>query len=335
MSRQFWISSGHHLLDHDANGYLVATPDFWRVYLARPEIVPPPDACLVERALYDRLRREPMSPVASDEISHIADRDGRENWRYFVAFRDHLAAHPSIEAAYIASARGQGPQLPPLFLSQLVHLIMRNALDGEADPFVLRAAEMLFRTQRLTMRDGVMMVADEEQIDLGVPVVDHMSPLTQFFEDARAEELDVLGEATAASYFRRSDAFDLVMDFRHGKPARAGFARAIERFVAHMLGHEVTVEPVERVEGVWRWFAGLDQEGTRIGNALWNGDEPATAGADRIVALFKMRFADPSVMLDRVAGEPVYLILGMTAQGTIRVKPQNLIAGLPLKPAGA
>ena len=45
MSRQFWISSGHHLLDHDAAGFLVATPEFWRVYLARPEIVPPGDAC--------------------------------------------------------------------------------------------------------------------------------------------------------------------------------------------------------------------------------------------------------------------------------------------------
>ena len=96
MSRQFWVSSGHHLLDHDAAGYLLATPDYWRVYLARPEIVPPPEACLVERALYDRLRRDPGSIVAPDELKHIADRDARENWRYFLSFRDHIAAHPQF-----------------------------------------------------------------------------------------------------------------------------------------------------------------------------------------------------------------------------------------------
>ena len=32
--------------------------------------------------------------------------------------------------------------------------------------------------------------------------------------------------------------------------------------------------------------------------------------------------------------EPVYLVLGMTTGNTIRVKPQNLIAGLPLRTAG-
>jgi hypothetical protein len=36
-------------------------------------------------------------------------------------------------------------------------------------------------------------------------------------------------------------------------------------------------------------------------------------------------------MLDKVKGEPIYMILAMTADKTIRMKPQNLIAGLPLK----
>ena len=38
--------------------------------------------------------------------------------------------------------------MPPLFLNQLVHLILRNALDGCTDPFVLRAAELMFRPQK-------------------------------------------------------------------------------------------------------------------------------------------------------------------------------------------
>jgi hypothetical protein len=150
VSRQFWISSGHHLLDHNPSGHLVATPDFWRVYLARPEIVPPGDACLIERALYGRLRRDPAALVPADEVKHIADRDARENWRYFLAFRDLIAAYPTIEAAYLAFARGKAPTLPPLFINQMVHVILRNALDGEKNPYVLRAAEMFFRAQRLT-----------------------------------------------------------------------------------------------------------------------------------------------------------------------------------------
>lgn len=333
MSRQFWVSSGHHLLDHDGAGYLLATPDYWRVYLARPEIVPPADACLIERALYDRLRRDPASKVASEEIRDIADRDARENWRYFVALRDHIAAYPTIEAAYLAFAAGRAPALPPLFVNQMVHVILRNALDGEADPFTLRAAEMFFRAQRLTLRDGVMLLADEEQIDHGVPMVDHASPLTGIFEDARAETLEVLGAGTAASYHRRSDAFDLVVDFRHGQAARDGFARVVEVWVAHLLGVKVAVTPIERLEDSWRWFVGLDAEGTELGNALWNGQDLAHDGANRIVALFRLVFDQHGDMLDEVAGEPVYLILGMTKSNTVRVKPQNLIAGLPIKRA--
>ena len=36
-------------------------------------------------------------------------------------------------------------------------------------------------------------------------------------------------------------------------------------------------------------------------------------------------------MLDRVRGEPVYLILAMTPDNLIRMKPQNLVTGLPIR----
>jgi hypothetical protein len=36
-------------------------------------------------------------------------------------------------------------------------------------------------------------------------------------------------------------------------------------------------------------------------------------------------------MLDKVKGEPVYLILAITADKLIRMKPQNLVTGLPVK----
>ena len=35
-------------------------------------------------------------------------------------------------------------------------------------------------------------------------------------------------------------------------------------------------------------------------------------------------------MLDKVKGEPVYLILAMTPDNIIRMKPQNLVTGLPI-----
>ena len=44
----FWLSSGHHLLDRDGGGGLLVTDEFLKAYLARPELAPPPDACAAE-----------------------------------------------------------------------------------------------------------------------------------------------------------------------------------------------------------------------------------------------------------------------------------------------
>ncbi len=333
-AHDFWISSGHHLLDRGDDGRLRVTTEFLKAYLARPEIAPPADACIIERAVYQRLSREPRAAVAASEIRDMADRDAAENWKHLIAFRDALLAAPSLEAAYLAQVGAPQVATPPLFLNHLVHLVARNMLDGESDPFVLRAAEMLFRPQRLTVKDGIMLVADEEVVD-GSNVNDHASPLVAMFGDAKARNLDVMTPATASGYFERSDAFDMVMDFRFGEPARSAFAQVIERWVRHLIGLSVRVEPVAKVETTdWSWFVGLDQEGTRIGNALWQGAPPADAGGDRIVALFALTFDNPHDMLARVAGKPVYLILGMTANRIIRVKPQNLVVGLPLRNVG-
>lgn len=331
----FWVSSGHHLLDRDSAGRLVVTDEFLKLYLARPEVMPPDDACIVERAVYQKLVRDPRAGVAAAEIRDIADRDARENWQHLIAFRDGLLAAPTLEAAYIAVVRAAKVATPPLFLNQLVHVIARNMLDDERDPYVLRAAELLFRPQRLTVKDGVMLLADEELVD-GSNVVDHSSPLVAIFGDAKARNIDVMTAANAESYFGRSDGFDMALDFRHGRPARVAFARVLERWVRHLLGRAVKVEAVDQVEQAkWSWFVGLDGEATRIGNALWRGEEPADAGRDRIVALFRLTFDSAGDMLARVAGEPVYLILAMTTNRIVRLKPQNLVTGLPLREMNA
>src|SRR4051812_37345821 len=98
--RDFWLSCGHHLLDRDDGGGLLLTDDFLRVYLARPELVPPPEACATERQLHAALLADPRKPVPSDEITPIADPDARENWHVLLAFRDHLQSHRTLEAAY-------------------------------------------------------------------------------------------------------------------------------------------------------------------------------------------------------------------------------------------
>ena len=334
-AHDFWLSSGHHLLDHDAHGRLLVTDEFLKVYLARPEVMPPDDACIVERGVYQRLARAPRAVIPASEIRDMADRDARENWQQLVALRDALIGAPTLDAAYINLVRAQKVATPPLFLNQLVHVIARNMLDGERDPYIVRAAETLFRPQRLTIKDGVMLLADEELVD-GTNVNDHTSPLVAIFGDAKARNLDVMTPEAALGYFARSDAFDMVMDFRQGQPARHAFAKVIARWVAHLHGLNVQVAPLEKVDRAdWAWFVGLDQEGTRIGNALWKGDEPPENGHERIVALFSLTFDDPADMLARVAGQPVYLILGMTPNRIIRLKPQNLVTGLPLRERSA
>ena len=117
--RDFWLSCGHHLLDRDEGGGLVVTDEFLKVYLARPELTPPPDACVVEKTLHAALMADPRRHVAADEIGAIADADARENWQVMVAFRDRLMRHRTLEAAYLDIVRS-GAKVPHIFLNQLV-----------------------------------------------------------------------------------------------------------------------------------------------------------------------------------------------------------------------
>jgi hypothetical protein len=36
-------------------------------------------------------------------------------------------------------------------------------------------------------------------------------------------------------------------------------------------------------------------------------------------------------VIEKVRGEPVHLLLAMTADGLLRIKPQNLLTGLPVR----
>lgn len=331
--RDFWVSCGHHLLDRDEAGCFLVTDAFLKAYLARPELLPPEDACEAERRLHhDLLMRDPRRPVAMEEIAAIEDADARENWELMVAFRDLLLATPSLEAAYLALVRGRAGATPPLFMNQLAHVVLRNALDGERDPFALRAAEFFYRPQRAAFHEGTVLVADAESIERHERERQAF-PLVGMLGGPAVTALDILDAANSDSYFARSDAFDMVLDF--GAPeARRGLAGTMTAWVRHLLDVRVDIEPVERIEDEsWSWFVGLDAEATRIGNALWHGGELDGAAAERIMALFRLGFRDAGEVLPEIGARPVWLILAMMPDRTIRLKPQNLVVGLPIRAA--
>lgn len=334
--REFWVASGHHLTRRADHGGLIATPELIMAYLARPELMPPDDACGAERSLHASLLADPLRPVSQADIAAIADADARENWAFMIAFRDRLVAAPSLEAVYVSLAREGAGDLPPIFLSQLCHLILRNALEGCEDPYVLRAAELFYRSQKATLHEGALLLADAEVVEAqqNVRHERHASPLTAMLQPQAFDDMDVMDDDNAWTYWSRSDAHAMAMNLGGNPKARDGLCRVIERWIAHLLGVAVKAEIVASIEDRdWRWFVGLDSEGTRIGNALWNGDTPGANAADRIVALMRLTFEDARFIDKRVGTKPIYLILAMDADKVVRLKPQNLVAGLPLATA--
>jgi uncharacterized protein DUF6352 len=327
--KDFWISCGHHLLDRDAGGGLVATDEFLKAYLARPELTLPPEACVVEKTLHAALLADPRRTVLPGDIQAIADADARENWELMIAFRDRLIAHPTLEAAYLALVREGVGRTPPLFINQLVHAILRNILDDCEDPYVLRAAELFFRSQRLTVHEGALLAADEERVAGSSPAP--LSPLVAMLGLERSAAIDVLGEHNAQAYFSRSDAYDMALDLTAGRRGLVALAQVIARWVDHLLAVAVDVEPLTELRNVrLTWYVGLDAEGTRIGDRLWREEPLDEAANAQVVGLFRLSFRDRGAVAADIAGEPVYLILGMSPEKLLRMKPQNLLTGLPV-----
>jgi hypothetical protein len=328
-NNDFWLSCGHHLLDRGAGGGLIVTDEFLKAYLARPELAPPPEACVAERTLHAALLAEPRRPVLADEIAAIADADARENWQVMLTFRGHLLGHPTIEAAYLDIVRG-GIRLPHLFINQLAHVILRNALDGCDDPYVLRAAELFFRPQRMTLHEGSLIAADEEIIagKSELPV----SPLVSMLGIPAQAAIDIMNDDNAEHYFEHSDSFHMALDLTGGRRGLQALGTAIARWIGHLLAVEIEIEPLTELRDArLSWYVGLDADGTKIGDALWNGEPLDEAAQARLVGLYRLTFRDQSVVQDKVKGEPAYLILAMDRDNVLRMKPQNLVTGLPIK----
>jgi Family of unknown function (DUF6352) len=325
----FWLSCGHHLLDRDANGRLAVTDQFLKVYLARPELTPPSDACAAERALHAALLTDPRGLVAPAELAAIADRDARENWELMIAWRDHLVSHLTLEAAYldlVVHARG----FPHLFINQLVQVILRNILDDCDDVFMLRAAELFFRPQKLTLQDGTLLCADEETIDeLGTQSI---LPLVSLLGLASGRELTALSESNIDTYWGRSDMFDLALDLSAGRRGLAALGDVMAAWVGHLLLVDVEIAPVSELRDVpFRWYVGLDSEATRIGDTLWAGEELDQNSQSQLVGLFELSFVDRCAMDEKLSGATTHLIMAMADDRRLRLKPQNILSGLPIR----
>src|SRR5262249_51109082 len=115
-------------------------------------------------------------------------------------------------------------------------------------------------------------------------------------------------------------------DLTAGRRGLAALGEALARFIRHMLTLDVEIEPLVEMRDVpLTWYVGLDSEGTRIGDHLWNGGTLDAATAQRVVALYRLTLEDSAAEIDG----PVYLILAMTPERVLRMKPQNLLVGLP------
>ncbi len=334
----FWTSSGYHLLERNRSGHLGPTDDYLRAFLMRAELHPIEDSCDVERAVHADLMADPGRAIEEARMAAIKDMDAAENYRFLLAFRDTLVGAGSLEAGYLEIVRAEGIALPPIFLDRLAHAILRNILDGTDDPVRARAAELLFRQQRVTLQDGAVMVADAETVDAHASGA-NLGSLSQIAAQAGTQlgsaQLDVMTLANAGQYWERSDRFDMVLDLRFTAPGLDALARSLEAWIAHFLDIKTRIQPTPSItDERWSWHIGLDAEASKLLDALYQGQSVGEDRMSRLLSLFVLEFDDPAQMAPAVAGRPVYLGMAMTQAGALRLKPQNLLVNLPLANAG-
>ena len=278
----------------------------------------------------------PRRQVPEAEIAAVQDEDARHNYRMLLRFRERLLAAGTIEGCYMGLFK-RAIDVPPLFIDQLAHVVLRNLLEGCDDPLRLRAAELFFRDQKATLQDGHVLLADLETVDMHA-AGSRYGNLGKLIVEAQGSigkvALDVLDRANAALYWERESRHDTVISLTYGRAALDALCHVIEAWVRHFHGVEVSVKPLRKIEEArWAWHIGLDAESTEILNALWAGDTVEQGRMRNIVALFGMQFAEPAAMRPDIAGRTVYLALSADAAQEVRMKPQNLLTSLPLHEA--
>ncbi|OYU98504.1 MAG: hypothetical protein CFE45_16240 [Burkholderiales bacterium PBB5] len=353
----FWPECGHRHLDRTAPDRLQPTAAWWAHWLDRPELALVAESCPAEIRLHQALRAQPLRPVAEADLQALADADVRHNYRLWLQLRDGLQAAGSLEAWYCGLfAPGAGPiTLPPLFIDLVVQALLRELLEVGGDAFEARAAELLFRPQRITLHDGRVLAGDRSAVDetsasggfgsLGRLLAQAQAPL-------RAAQLAVLAPDNTGDYFHQASQtparHNFLLDLTPSVPKTlapgvsvplalthsglGALARVLQRWVARLLGVAVRIQPVAKLDDV-RWHLGLDAEATVLLNDLHHGATLSPARQQQLIGLMRLDFTDPADMRPAVAGQPVLLGLAMDAQHQLRLKPQNLLLNLPLADA--
>lgn len=308
------------------------TDDFLRAYYLRPEIHPVEESGDGERRVHAALMEDPRRSI---DLAAIEDPDARDNYRILLDFRRKLLEAGTVEGCYLALFRAP-IDIPPMFIDQLAHVVLRNVLDGTDDPLKLRAGELFFRDQKATIQDGHVLLADLETVEMHASGHRYGS-IGRLIIEAQGElataNLDVLDRNNAALYWERESRHDTVISLTYGRPALDALCRVIEAWVFHFLKTEVRVTPIRKIdEERWAWHIGLDAESSELLNELWGGREIEQGRMRNILALFALEFADARAMRAEIRGRTVYLALA-AEDGVVKMKPQNLLLNLPVHEA--
>jgi hypothetical protein len=330
----YWPSCGYALLARDGDGRLVVTDAFLRSLLDRPELAPVPESCPAELALRAQLHEQPRRVIGQAQLDAVQDADARENYAVWLRFRQRLLAQPTLEGSYLALFRAD-VDVPPVFVQQLTQVVLRNALGDAATAMQARAAEMLFRSQKIALQDdGRVMAADEETVERHA-ISGNFGTIGELLKQGgiplRTADLDVLGAENADDYWPRTDAHDLVVSLNHGEPALDALCRVLERWITHLLGTQVRVAVEREIDDdQWLWHVGLDAQASGVLNDLYQGQEVDEGRMASMLCLFSLHFVEEAAVRPELAGKPVYLAMAMDAQKRLKLKPQNLLLNLPL-----
>ncbi|TAG77617.1 MAG: hypothetical protein EAZ24_01415 [Burkholderiales bacterium] len=335
----FWPACGYRFLQQK-DGALIVTDDFLRSLYLRPEVAPIADSCDAELKLHDALMKAPRRDVASAELLTFKDADAQANYRVLLRFRDRLLAATTLEAAYLNLFKGDGVDVPPLFVFQLTQIFLRHVLGANtaADPLEARMGECLFRVQKISvLEDGAVMAADDEAIEtyaetggfgsLGELLKKQNTP-------TRSIDLDVLAADNKDAYWPRDERFDFAVSLNRGQPALDALMRVLEKWVKHFLGVEVEIKHRREIDDKhWVWHVGLDATASGVLNDLYNQSPVDEERMNRLLCLFELRFKNPTDMRQAIAGKPIYLAMAMDTENKLKLKPQNLLLNLPLNRA--
>jgi hypothetical protein len=277
----------------------------------------------------------PRKSISEDDLQAVEDEDARDNYRIILSFRKKLLDAGTVEGCYLSLFKAP-IEVPPMFVDQLVHVILRNILDGCDDALRLRAAEVLFREQKATIQEGHVLLADLETVEMHASGNRYGSVGRLIVEaqgDLGSVDLDVLDRANAALYWERESRHDTVISLTYGRAALDALGRVLEAWIGHFLNVKVQIKPLRKIEEPrWAWHIGLDAESSAILNELWSGAQIEQGRMRNVLAIFALQFDDPAAMRSDIQGRTVYLALSCE-DGVVKMKPQNLLTNLPVHEA--